>query len=93
MQLPQMSPRNTDGNPGTPGPEAADMAAGKAQGVPSQVSGSGATQAGDDKVTYGFWSGKENKYHAVKLGSRAEAFALAAKNGWEFDCVIPEGWK
>ncbi len=74
-------------------PASTDVAPGKAPGVSSQVPGSGAAQAGDDKATFGFWSSKENKYHAVKLGSRAEAFALAAKNGWEFDCEIPEGWK
>lgn len=93
MSMSEMFTRNANKPAGMPSPTSAYVAAGKAQGVPSQVPGSGAAKAGDDEATFGFWSGKENKYHAVKLGSRAEAFALAAKNGWEFDCEIPEGWK
>lgn len=93
MSMSEMFTRNANAPAGMSSQASAYLAAGKAQGVPSQVPGSRAAKAGNDEATYGFWSGKENKYHAVTLGSRAEAFALAAKNGWEFDCVIPEGWK
>ncbi len=93
MPMSEMFTRNANAPAGMSSQESAYVAAREAQSVSSQVPGSRATKAGNDEATYGFWSGKENKYHAVKLGSRAEAFALAAKNGWEFDCEIPEGWK
>jgi len=89
MPMSEMFTRNANAPAGMSCSQAADMVAREAQGVPSQVPGSGATQACDDENTFGFWSSKENRYRTVKLGSFAAALALAEKMGWEYDCKIP----
>lgn len=93
MSMSEMFARNANAPAGMPSSASAYVAAGKAQRVPSQVSGSGAAKAGNDENTFGFWSSKENKYRTIRLASFAAALALAEKMGWEYDEVKPEGWK
>lgn len=71
------------------GAASAYMAAGEAESIPSQVPGSGTTQAGNDKALYGFWSKKTGQYYTQHFRNEWEARSFSRLVGWEFDCEIP----